>query len=197
MAVAVPNGIVLLLLGWLFIIVALRANDVDTIPDVLFKRQQVCTMCMCVAGKAVIKHIHTCAVPHLPLHLPVRILGDDCSLVHPLVYASHLRRHGVHRAIPAGDVSVDGRAHKARLQGALCMGPGVCHSMLGDGWGLKLDVCALQVFLVGGGNVLGAAIKSSVCHVQATMQCSALTHVYDAVTAANDLGSHLANTSGG
>jgi hypothetical protein len=41
MGVAVPNGVLLLLLGWLFIVVALRANDVDVIPDVLFKPQEV------------------------------------------------------------------------------------------------------------------------------------------------------------
>lgn len=41
MGVAVPNGILLLLLGWLFVVVALRANDVDVIPDVLFKPQEV------------------------------------------------------------------------------------------------------------------------------------------------------------
>jgi hypothetical protein len=41
MGVAVPNGVLLLLLGWMFIVVALRANDVDVIPDVLFKPQEV------------------------------------------------------------------------------------------------------------------------------------------------------------
>lgn len=64
MAVAVPNGIVLLLLGWLFIIVALRANDVDTIPDVLFKRQQVCNDRQPPRGKAGLRcHTqHTCTL---------------------------------------------------------------------------------------------------------------------------------------
>lgn len=41
MGVAVPNGVLILFLGWLFVVVALRANDVDVIPDVLFKRQKV------------------------------------------------------------------------------------------------------------------------------------------------------------